>query len=83
MTFIKELRTAAMGCSNVEYRALLRHHADALVLRLELLHTSPTSNNMRALNAAWSQAVRVLKNIPPEAPPAPLSGSTEPARLAA
>lgn len=83
MTFLKQLRDAAAQCSNVDYRALLRTAADDVDIALSVLARDPTLANMRDLNGKWALASRVLTLIPPEGDPAPLSGSPEPARLAA
>ena len=83
MTYLKTLRDAAMACSNVDYRALVRRTADILDATLTRLHMDPTEENMIAVNGAWASAARALKNIPPEADPNPVGGDTEPARLAA
>lgn len=82
--FLLMLLTAAMQCSNKEYRVAIKDAADLLHHSLIGLHGDPTRGNMRVLNSAWSNAERVLANVPAEADPLPpLSGSTEPARLAA
>lgn len=83
MTYLKTLRDAAMKCSNVEYRNVVRMSADILDAALTRLNSDPTEANMIALNGAWSCAAKILKNIPPEADPSPVGGWTEPARLAA
>jgi len=83
MTFLKQLRDAAMQCSNVDYQSTLRAVVNTLETAITDLGVDPTEDHMRVLNAAWSKAARVLANVPPEADPAPLGGSVEPARLAA
>lgn len=82
LTFLKKLRDAAMNCSNLDYRTILRHQADEISDRLHLTYTEPTEENMKMLNSAWACGVRLLANVPDEAPPAPLAGSPEPAGLA-
>lgn len=82
-TLTFQLREAAKRCSNIDYRAQLRSAAAWLVEEAKNFWDNPARENLTALNGAWSHAERVLKNVPPEADPAPLSGSTEPARLAA
>lgn len=82
MTFLRKLREAAMQCSNVDYRELLRDAADNIEIDIRVLHDSPTEDNMRALIGAWAKAERILDNMPPEGTPAPLAGSPEPALLA-
>lgn len=82
-TFVKELRDAAMGCSNESYRSLLRTAADMIMSHTTALSNNPTRINMIALVGTWAHAERLLKTLPQEAPPAPLAGSPEPARLAA
>jgi len=80
---LKQLRDAAMQCSNVDYRSLLRGAADLLETHITVFSRDPTANNLIGVNGAWSYSSRILANVPPEAPPAPTSGDTEPARLAA
>lgn len=80
-TFVKELRDAAMGCSNESYRSLLRTAADMIMAHTEALFHTPSRVNMIALVGTWSHAERLLKTLPQEAPPAPLSGSPEPTRF--
>lgn len=82
MTFLKKLRDAAAGCSNVEYRDALRRHADNVSYWIAKLNLDPTEFNMQALNCAWAAADRFFNNIPPEGSPDPVSGSPEPAVLA-
>jgi hypothetical protein len=83
MTFLKKLRDAAMECSNIDYRALLQEAADQVEARVTDLCALPSEENMRALIGAWAKAERVFNGLPPEGTPAPISGSPEPARLAA
>jgi hypothetical protein len=83
MTYLKAIRDAAMACSNIDYRAVLRDVADGLDADLARLADNPTEEAMIAANASWARAARVMKNIPPEADPSPFDGWTEPARLAA
>lgn len=79
----KRLRDAAMLCSNVNYRATLHKTADLLGEVIIDFDQDATERSLRNLNSVWALAVRVLANVPDEAPPAPLAGSPEPARLAA
>lgn len=81
-TLTKQLRDAAKQCSNVDYRQTLRDAADQLEEAIDELFAEPTRDSMIALNGAWAYAERVLKNVPEEADPTPLSGSTAPAVLA-
>lgn len=83
MTFVKKLRDAASTCSNVDYRQMLRNHADRVSVSLTSLWEDATEENMQTLNGVWAAADAALKNMPPEGTPAPVSGSPEPARLAA
>lgn len=83
MTFLLKIRTAAMQCSNVDYRQALQLAADELAGRISILYGEPTEDNMRALQGAWACATRLVKEIPPEGSTDPLGGSCEPARLAA
>lgn len=82
-SFLLTLRGAAMQCSNQEYHMLLRTAADHVQRCTVEFSMMPSAANLRDLNGAWALAERIYKNVPPEAPPAPLSGSPEPARLAA
>ncbi len=83
-TLLSKLRDAARTCSNVDYRAVIQRTADDLQDAVRCLyHDGTTEANMRRVNGAWSNAVRILKDTPPEGSPAPLSGSPEPAKLAA
>ena len=83
MTFLRELRNAAMKCSNVDYRMTLRAAADRLDMAIESFKLDVDEDAMRDLQGAWANAHRVLKALPPEGSPAPLAGSPEPAKLAA
>lgn len=82
-TLLLKLRSAAQEVSDVTYRAAMRQGADELFTAVDALHQMPTDENMRTLQGCWAVAHRLLKNIPPEGTPAPLSGAPEPARLAA
>jgi hypothetical protein len=77
MTFLKKLRDAAMQCSNVDYRALLRAEANLVQASIDMFAVMMDDDSLRHLNGAWASAHRVLKNMPPEGDPAPLGGSTE------
>lgn len=79
----KRLRDAAMACSNVDYRALLHDTANRVGCAILDFESDATASNLSNLNSVWAYGVRVLNNVPDEAPPAPLSGPSEPARLAA
>lgn len=83
MSILKQLRDAAMGCSNAQYRLALQMVADELSGRIAVLSDDPTAEAMLALNGTWANAVRLLKTLPAEGGNDPTSGSTEPARLAA
>jgi hypothetical protein len=83
MSFLLQLRNAANGCSNIEYRAALKYAADELGGWVNIFYNNPSMGNMTALNGAWANATRMLKEMPPEGDPAPLGGHTEAARLAA
>ena len=83
MTFLKKLRDAAMECSNEAYRLRLRQAADDVDIAIDWLYREPTENNMRALIGYWANAERIYEKRPEEGTPAPISGSPEPARLAA
>jgi hypothetical protein len=83
MTFLKRLRDAAMECTNIDYRQYLRFKADTLELSLSAAYGNPTTENMKNLNGAWASAWRAYNERPEEGTPSPMSGSPEPARLAA
>lgn len=78
-----ELERVACSCSNIDYRGLMRRAAAELGRAVRAFMQEQTRDNMMILQGAWANAERILKNVPSEAPPAPLSGSPEPARLAA
>lgn len=80
-SFLLELRDAAKGCSNIDYRALLRGAADNLEIDIEHFSNFPTTDALTVLNGSWAYAARVLSNLPAEGTPAPLAGSPEPTRL--
>lgn len=83
-TFLKTLRDAAMKTSHYEYATELRWCADNIARITKELAEKPTGEALGLLNGLWARASRTLVNLPPEADPqAPLSGPTEPARLAA
>jgi len=83
MTFLRKLREAARTCSNVDYRHQLHEAASRLAECVEAFSLDIDDESLRELNGAWAFADRVFKNMPPEGTPAPVSGPTEPARLAA
>jgi len=84
LTILKELRDAAMKCSNLDYRQMLKDMADRIDVSLSLLHRYPSTDNMIALNGLWARADWALKNIPPEAAPTPPQSSVmEQMRMAA
>jgi hypothetical protein len=79
---IKQLRDAAMKCSDVLYRQFMRDAADSL--DHAILNLQATTGHMRVLNGYWAHAVRVLDAVPTEADPQPpVAGAPEVARLAA
>jgi hypothetical protein len=78
-----EMGEAARRCSNIDYRATMRSALASCMAHAEQFRHSPSTDNLMRLNGAWAHATRVFKNVPPEATPAPTSGWTEPARLAA
>lgn len=83
-TLLKELRTAAMCCSNVDYRTQLAGAADTLNERTMEFVVEQSRDAMIALNGAWARGEALLKNVPAEADPnPPLAGAPEAARLAA
>lgn len=85
MSKLLELREAAKVCSNVDYRFQLKNTADRLQAALGTLYTNPTDYNMTRVNCLWASAVRLLKNVPPEGDPAPVSDvvDAEPMRMTA
>lgn len=83
MTFLKQLRDRARTCSNIAFKDALKDAADALDIVIDAFTDLPTEDNLRKLNGMWAYAWKVLQQTPDEGTPAPLSGSTEPARLAA
>ena len=77
--FIKELRDAAMGCSNIFYRKVLKEQSDRIEEYLELLAHEPNDDNMRNLLGAWIRSKKILHEMPPEGTPAPpISDKIEP-----
>jgi hypothetical protein len=85
---ILENMLAHLGQSSREhYDASWRDRCAVATQRLRKRHDdyvdAPDPETLAALNAAWAHASIVYQNIPPPAPPAPLAGSPEPARLAA
>ena len=83
-SFLLELRTAATKCTNVAYREELRTSANEIGWAFAAVERSMSTEDMSKLVSNWSRAMRVLKNVPPEADPnAPLDGAPEAARLAA
>lgn len=79
----KRLRDAAMKCSNVDYRSLMHDAANRVGAAILDFESDATDTNMQHLTGMWAYGTRILNNVPDEAPPAPLAGSPEPARLAA
>lgn len=77
MTFLLQLRTAAVQCSNVDYRRALQLAADEISGRLTILQNEPTQDNMVALNGAWANAARMLREIPHGGAPDPMGGKME------
>ncbi len=78
-----EMRNTALLCSNVDHRALLREVADELSVAMREFHSYPSHTTLGHLTGLWAHGLRVLNATPPEGEPSPLSGSPEPARLAA
>jgi hypothetical protein len=83
MQTLAEMGDAARRCSNVDYRVVMQEAVMDTLIAIQQFEAYPSTETMRDLNGAWANAVRVNANMPPEGAPAPLSGSTEPARLAA
>jgi hypothetical protein len=83
MRTLSDMSDAARRCSNVAYRGVMQDAAIDVMQAMQDFEGYPSTETLRDLNGAWANAVRVYANIPPEGAPAPLSGSTEPARLAA
>jgi hypothetical protein len=84
LTILKQLRDAAMTCSNADYRAVLKDLANNIQSTIDALHAFPTEDNMIALNGFWARADWALKNVPPEAEPTPPQSSVmEEMRMAA
>lgn len=84
MNRLLELREAAKQCSNVEYRVMLKNTADDIEHYINLVKEHPDNNTMMLLNCMWSQGERLLKNVPPEGSPAPVTDAMEePMRMAA
>lgn len=83
MILASELERLARSCSNVDYRGIMIAAAVALDRACATFAADHTRENLKVVNAAWANGERILKNMPPEAPLAPLAGSPEPARLAA
>jgi hypothetical protein len=81
MTILKELRDAAMGCTNLEFKRGLLDLANAIQLAIAQLQYNPIEDNMITLNGLWARADWLLKNVPPEAAPTP--PRTEELRMAA
>jgi hypothetical protein len=82
MNFLKQLREAARTCSNVEYRDQLKAAADEVERAAYGFYMDICAARMVILNGAWANAVRILKNVPPEGDPSPVTGAPEAARLA-
>ena len=83
MKDLRQLSEASRLCSNVDYRETMKAAAHACALAAFEFTRDITEENLTRLNGAWAHAARVYANRPPEWDPAPLSGYTEPARLAA
>lgn len=76
-TFLKELRDAAMKCSNIEYREQLHLVVNAVDDAITEVSEWPSTENLKRLNGLWAKAQRILENVPPEGAPAPVSGPSE------
>lgn len=75
MTFLRKIRDAAKACSNIDYRGAMFLAADHLDTQISIFAHDPTEENMRYLVGKWANAARILKNMPLEGEPAPLSGA--------
>src|SRR3977135_1558058 len=69
ISFLKQLRDAAMVETNQEHRWALRDAADTLSYDLATLKDTPSFDNMRRVNGAWSTAYRLWKSRTPENTP--------------
>jgi hypothetical protein len=77
MTFLLDIRNAAMQCSDPFLLDELKLAADNLNSALECLHSDPTEDTMRRANAAWAYAHRVLMQVKAENDDDPTGGSVE------
>jgi hypothetical protein len=83
MTQLLIWREAARTCTRFSNRIALLNAVDALEVAIKQFSAAPTVETMMAVNNCWAHAMRLYNILPPEGTPAPLSGSPEPARLAA
>jgi hypothetical protein len=81
MNKIKELRDAAMTCSNVDYRQVLKDCADRLDEAWATLMACQEDEYLSDVIGLSSHAKYLLENLPPEADPSPLGGDTTPALM--
>lgn len=77
MTFLLELRDAAKRCSHKKWRQAMIDAADPLSHAIDAFVFKPSRENLTELNSRWAYAERVLKRMPPEGTPDPLSGAPE------
>lgn len=63
MTFLGELRSAALRCSDVLLRKLLQDAADELQTAIKDLHGAPTVENAQTFNAKWVHAYWLLERF--------------------
>lgn len=80
VTFLLKLQTAAMQCSNVDYRRGLQLAADEVAGRIAMLYSDLTEDAMIHLNGAWARAAKMLKDTPPEGSASPFGGIVRPER---
>lgn len=81
-TYIGSLERRVNKCSNRAWRTLARTQIGRLNRAIEAFKLDVNENTMQALNGEWSFMARIIKSLPPEQPPAPLSGTPEPTKLA-
>lgn len=62
MHFVKQLREAAMVCSNIELRNSLKAIADELSIALKQLNEKGDSDSLIAVNGAWVRAHKIFDN---------------------
>jgi hypothetical protein len=76
-SFLFRLNEARRLCSSQKHKEALMVAASNLAGAIHRFSESHTEENMIALNGAWAHAANLLKSIPPEGAPAPLSGAPE------